>query len=209
MLIGCIALAGLPPFAGFFSKDEIIGAAWEHSKVLALLLLFTAFLTAYYTFRLYFRVFEGPELIPPDPGLDIDHALDISGVPHLADDAADEHKDGAAHGGHGGGHHHNHEPAVMIFPLVVLAVGAMLAGFFNWPAEHLGDFLGHSPSFALSYDTAEHRYAGTIEVNPVTFGQPTPAPPRCARPSTRRTSRSWSSACWSPPRACCWRISST
>src|SRR4029077_2649654 len=58
MLIGCLALAGFPFFSGFFSKDEIVGAAWLHSKVLGALMLFTAFLTAYYTFRLYFRVFE-------------------------------------------------------------------------------------------------------------------------------------------------------
>ena len=67
MLIGCLALAGFPFFSGFFSKDEIVGAAWLHNKLLGAVMLFTAFLTAYYTFRLYFRVFEGPEVIPPPP----------------------------------------------------------------------------------------------------------------------------------------------
>ena len=61
MLIGCLALAGFPLFSGFFSKDEIV--AGRHSAAssgLVLLMLFTGFLTAYYTFRLYFRVFQGP-----------------------------------------------------------------------------------------------------------------------------------------------------
>src|SRR5678809_1471936 len=54
MLIGCLALAGVPLLSGFFSKDEIVGHAWEDSVLLGLVLLLTAFLTAYYTFRLYF-----------------------------------------------------------------------------------------------------------------------------------------------------------
>jgi NADH-quinone oxidoreductase subunit L len=68
MLIGCCALAGVPLFSGFFSKDEIVSYAWMHSKLLGGVLLLTALLTAYYTFRLYFRVFEGPELIPAAVG---------------------------------------------------------------------------------------------------------------------------------------------
>ena len=67
MLIGCLALAGFPPFSGFFSKDEIVGAAWAMNRFIAAVMLFAAFLTAYYTFRLYFRVFEGPEILPEPP----------------------------------------------------------------------------------------------------------------------------------------------
>src|SRR5690606_15296988 len=67
MLIGCLALAGVPLFSGFFSKDEIVAAAWHRHIVLGVVMLFTAFLTAYYTFRLYFRVFEGPKLVPDAP----------------------------------------------------------------------------------------------------------------------------------------------
>src|SRR4051794_23995701 len=67
MLIGCLALAGVPPFAGFFSKDEIVAAAFERSVLAGVTLLITAFLTAYYPFRLYFRVFEGPLVVPPPP----------------------------------------------------------------------------------------------------------------------------------------------
>ena len=50
--------------------------------------------------------------------------------------------------------HHNHEPMIMILPLVVLAIGALLAGYLNWPKRTASaEFLGHSPSFA-GYDAA-------------------------------------------------------
>lgn len=58
-LIGCLAIAGIPPFSGFFSKDEILLHAYEHSKVLYAVGLFTAFLTAFYMFRLLFLTFFG------------------------------------------------------------------------------------------------------------------------------------------------------
>ena len=58
-LIGCLAISGIPPFSGFFSKDEILSHAYEHSKVLWVMGLFTAFLTAFYMFRLLFLAFFG------------------------------------------------------------------------------------------------------------------------------------------------------
>ncbi|RSK47330.1 NADH-quinone oxidoreductase subunit L [Hymenobacter rigui] len=57
--VGCLAIAGIPPFSGFFSKDEILLHAFEHSKVLYAVGLFTAFLTAFYMFRLLFLTFFG------------------------------------------------------------------------------------------------------------------------------------------------------
>ncbi|UPL49579.1 NADH-quinone oxidoreductase subunit L [Hymenobacter sublimis] len=58
-LIGCLAIAGIPPFSGFFSKDEILLHAYQHSKALYAVGLFTAFLTAFYMFRLLFLTFFG------------------------------------------------------------------------------------------------------------------------------------------------------
>ncbi|WP_303312268.1 NADH-quinone oxidoreductase subunit L [Hymenobacter sp. BT730] len=58
-LIGCLAIAGIPPFSGFFSKDEILLHVYEHNKVLYAVGLFTAFLTAFYMFRLLFLTFFG------------------------------------------------------------------------------------------------------------------------------------------------------
>jgi proton-translocating NADH-quinone oxidoreductase chain L len=62
-LIGCIAISGVPGFSGFFSKDEIIGSAFNwHGpghEVLGPLMIFTAGLTAFYMFRMYFMTFRG------------------------------------------------------------------------------------------------------------------------------------------------------
>ena len=58
-LIGCIAIAGIPPFSGFFSKDAILLSAFEKSPVLYAIALFTALLTAFYMFRLLFITFSG------------------------------------------------------------------------------------------------------------------------------------------------------
>jgi NADH-quinone oxidoreductase subunit L len=58
-LIGCIAIAGIPPFSGFFSKDAILLSAFEKSPLLYGVALFTALLTAFYMFRLFFITFTG------------------------------------------------------------------------------------------------------------------------------------------------------
>jgi len=57
--IGCIAISGVPPFSGFFSKDAILLSAFEKSPVLYGIALFTALLTAFYMFRLLFITFSG------------------------------------------------------------------------------------------------------------------------------------------------------
>lgn len=59
MLIGTIAIAGLPPFSGFFSKDEILAHVFEHNKVMWAIAVFGAFLTAFYMFRMLFLTFYG------------------------------------------------------------------------------------------------------------------------------------------------------
>ncbi|MEX0635699.1 MAG: NADH-quinone oxidoreductase subunit L, partial [Ferruginibacter sp.] len=58
-LIGCLAISGIPVFSGFFSKDEILAGAFGHSPLLYSIALFTAILTAFYMFRLYFISFRG------------------------------------------------------------------------------------------------------------------------------------------------------
>jgi len=147
MLIGCAALAGVPFLSGFFSKDAIVAAAFARSNILGGVMLFTALLTAYYTFRLYFQVFQGPLVIPEAPT--------------------------DAHGGHGGHDHeqkHNHEPMLMIAPLILLALGAVFAGYINWPNRHasFGDFLGQCPSLKQGYEVAKASYG---EVDAAALGQ--------------------------------------
>lgn len=56
-LIACLAIAGIPPFAGFFSKEEILMAAFHSNKLVFGVALFTAALTSFYMFRLYFSIF--------------------------------------------------------------------------------------------------------------------------------------------------------
>ncbi len=178
MLVGCLALAGVPIFAGFWSKDEILVSSWVYNKLIFLVLLFTAFLTAYYTFRLYFRVFQGPLVIPGGPadghahGHDDahDHASASASAVQSGDTAesgVDKHLEykspQTAH------HGHDHEPAIMIWPLIVLALGATLAGFLNWPKEGLGHFLSNSPSLTLSREVTDARYNAAY-VLPVPFG---------------------------------------
>jgi len=58
-LIGCIAIAGIPPFSGFFSKDEILSAAYAKNPIYYWVGVFTALLTAFYMFRLYAMTFRG------------------------------------------------------------------------------------------------------------------------------------------------------
>ena len=60
-LIACLAIAGIPPFAGFFSKDEILVAAKHHHMIYYVVESFVAGLTAFYMFRLYFGIFWGKE----------------------------------------------------------------------------------------------------------------------------------------------------
>lgn len=58
-LIGTIAISGIPPFAGFFSKDEILAAMWQQNKGLFIILALTSVMTTFYMFRLLFLTFFG------------------------------------------------------------------------------------------------------------------------------------------------------
>jgi len=60
-LIFCLAIAGIPPFSGFFSKDEILAATFDFNTWMGVVMTFTAGLTAFYMFRLYFNIFWGKE----------------------------------------------------------------------------------------------------------------------------------------------------
>jgi NADH-quinone oxidoreductase subunit L len=171
-------MSGLPFASGFFSKDEIVHAAFHGGTagrvLLGGVLLLTAFLTAYYTFRLYFRVFEGPLLVPAGHG----HGqTDDAEGSHEADAGPADHGHGRGGGSHGAGkhgdHHHNHEPMIMIAPLVILAVGAVLAGFLNWPGAFLGDLLGHSRSFQLTQMVADAKF-GPGQIEAAGLGQHAP-----------------------------------
>src|SRR5262245_9947026 len=164
MLIGTLAIAGIFPLSGFFSKDEILFRAFVHNKLIWGLAVVTAFMTAFYMFRLmsmtFFGGYRGPAWETAGPAAVATAAH--HGVPHPADAHAhgkahqkdhevshgpaephDPHRGAGAPGlddVHGGGHGHGpwhgpHEsPAPMTSPLMALAVGAIVAGFIGIPA---------------------------------------------------------------------------
>lgn len=188
MLIGCAALAGFPLLSGFWSKDEIIHASMsaghgDHPILAWLLwgvLTFTALMTAYYTFRVYFRVFEGPVVIPSRPPVenapDVEHAA-VHGQEHQTGHGHSAH--GHDSHGHDAHHHGSHEPMLMILPLLILAIGALFAGVINLPfnlgihAHSLGHFLGQSPSLQLAYQVASQGVSGEeLSTMQMHFGQP-------------------------------------
>jgi NADH-quinone oxidoreductase subunit L len=154
--IGCLALAGFPIItAGYWSKDEIIHAAGMRHTMIMLMLMVTALATAYYTFRVYFRVFWGENVVP-NAAADDDHG------------AAPDTNHGHDHADH----HHSHEPMLMIAPLAVLAIGALAAGLLNLPfsvaglpAHWLGSFLGQSGSFQAGF-------AGAMNAGAFNFADP-------------------------------------
>ena len=127
MTIATFAIAGIPPFAGFFSKDEILWRAYQASWVYWFIGLFTAFLTSFYMFRLWFMTFFGEYRGTAESHEDSAHDL------ALADTRAGAP---APHGhGHGDGHGGIHEsPRLMVIPLVVLAFLSFTGGWIGVPA---------------------------------------------------------------------------
>lgn len=135
MLIACIAIAGFPPLAGFFSKDEILATTFEHHGFLYFLGMAAATLTAFYMFRLYFMTFSGdyraahveghPESEPEHAGHDL-----IPGRLHL--DQGDAHSD-KAHGHHAESHDPHESPWSMTGVLWILAILAVVGGLVGLP----------------------------------------------------------------------------
>ena len=136
-IVGWLAIAGVPPFAGFWSKDEILLNAYEKSPVLWFIGLVTALLTAYYMARQVFLVFYGDERwqqaahAKSPAEAEPDHEPAAAGG-HGAG-APDER--GAGAGAHGDFKPHESPPS-MVFPLIVLAVMAAVGGILRTPLEH-------------------------------------------------------------------------
>jgi NADH-quinone oxidoreductase subunit L len=184
MLIGCLALAGVPLTSGFFSKDEILASSMKSNVLLGAIMMIAALMTAYYTFRVYFRVFEGPEVIPAPGGGGhgaghnplSGHGPDVLTVSALhglpAGHSSDGHGSSGAHGGDHDGHH-NHEPLIMIAPLAILAVGSIFAFLINFPGHNLATFLGASPSLQHSWlaATANTFKEKSAQIPAMPFGQ--------------------------------------
>jgi NADH-quinone oxidoreductase subunit L len=121
-LIACLAIAGVPPFAGFFSKEEILLAAFNSNPTIYYIALVTSGLTAFYMFRLYFGIFWNKE-------------AHVHTEPH--------HKGSF----------------VMSLPLIILAIGAALAGFI-----HFGSFVSSDGQ------PLESHFNPMFSIAPVTIG---------------------------------------
>lgn len=144
-LLGSLALIGTPFFAGFYSKDSIIeavheshlwGANFAYYAVLA-----GVFITAFYSFRMYFLVFHGNERYDQNP---------------------DAHHDDHGHDDHSHGHHDHkpHEsPWVVWLPLVLLAIPSVVIGFMTIEPMLFGEFFKN----AIFVDGAKHHAMKELE----------------------------------------------
>ena len=117
-LIGCIAISGIPPLAGFWSKDEILGEAFNTFPLLWGIGFLTAGMTAFYMFRLYFLTFEGSFR---GNNKDLQNELLISAGKDPEE--LEEHAIGVIH----------ESKWPMTMPLIVLAVPSVLIGFLGMP----------------------------------------------------------------------------
>ncbi len=125
-LFAALAISGMPPFAGFWSKDEILGSLLAQAQatgnigfyVLWALGLLTAGLTAFYMFRLFFGIFFG--------------AYRGEAVPAAHDDVEEEESEAAGHHGGRVRYYDIHEvPPVMSIPLIILAILSIIGGFIG------------------------------------------------------------------------------
>ena len=120
-LVACLAIAGIPPFAGFFSKEEILLAAYNSNKIVYGVALFTSGLTAFYMFRLYFSIFWNKQ--------------------------TEVHN------------HHGEAPFSMKFPLIILALCSVIAGFIPF-----GEYVSSDRT------TLESHFDPMFSIAPVAFG---------------------------------------
>jgi NADH-quinone oxidoreductase subunit L len=134
MGIATLAISGIPPLAGFWSKDEILWKAYQVSPVYWAIGVITAFLTSFYMFRLLYMTFFG----------------DYRG-------ATAEARSSHGHGPHGHGEPHE-SPLVMLAPLMILALLSLVGGFVGW-GNHFEHFL--APVFGTGEPAAEAASAAT------------------------------------------------
>ena len=147
-LLGSLALIGTPFFSGFYSKDSIIEAVHEShlwgSSFAYFAVLAGVFVTAFYSFRMYFLVFHGKERYDQNPDA------------HHDDHGHDAHD---AHGHDSHVHKPHESPLVVWLPLVLLAIPSVIIGFFTIDAMLYGDFLKDAISFNLDKHPAMREMA--------------------------------------------------
>jgi NADH-quinone oxidoreductase subunit L len=157
--IATIAIAGIPPFAGFFSKDEILGAVFHSpygGPVIWGIGVLTAGLTSFYMFRLWFMTFFGElKLGSVDLGEEAHAANAPAQAAHGSASHSHGHADDHSHG-HGGVHE---SPWVMLAPLVILAVLSFVGGWVG------------VPQFMRGHNEIEHFLAPVMQSGPSVAGE--------------------------------------
>ncbi len=158
-LIGTLAICGIPPFAGFWSKDEILGLAFQSNPVLWLIGWLTAGITAFYMFRMYFSTFEG-EFRGTNAAINEKiriEQLQLAGLSmgpgamSSKELVSEADHDASAHAEH---HSHSpHEsPITMTLPLLVLAVPSMLIGLVGTPFANYFEAFIHAPGEVVEHE---------------------------------------------------------
>ena len=137
-LVGNLAICGIFPFAGFWSKDEILGQAFTANSSLWFIGWLTAGLTAFYMFRMYFMTFEGEF-----------RGNDMAIRQRLLTEAGMTFAPGAMNAKEGEHHGHSnspHEsPLTMALPLVLLAIPSIAIGFVGMPWKNYFEEFIHAP----------------------------------------------------------------
>jgi NADH-quinone oxidoreductase subunit L len=207
-LLGSLALIGTPLFAGFYSKDSIIeavhlsklpGAGFAYFAVMA-----GVFVTAFYSFRMYFLVFHGKERYDQNPdahGHGDAHAAHFSDeepdVSHHDDHGKAKAHDAHAHDSHGHdahGHEKPHEsPWVVTVPLVALAIPSVLAGYL---------FIGPCCTATSSRIRSSSTWRSTRAWRRWPRNSMAPSPWRCT--ACRRPCSGWPSPGWRWRTTCTW-----
>ncbi|MEN3111772.1 NADH-quinone oxidoreductase subunit L [Uliginosibacterium paludis] len=154
-LLGSLALIGMPFFSGFYSKDAIIEAVRDShiagSGYAAFCVLAGVFVTAFYSFRMYFLVFHGKERF----GGHSDHDAHVKGG----------HDDADHHHGLAPGEKPHESPLVVTVPLILLALPSVLIGFFTIHPILVGDWFSGVIKVAEHHDSLEelrHGFDGSI-----------------------------------------------
>ncbi|RDU96414.1 NADH-quinone oxidoreductase subunit L [Trinickia dinghuensis] len=152
-LMGTLALCGTPFFAGFYSKDSIIdavglshlpGSGFAYFAVVA-----SVFVTALYSFRMYFMVFHGEERFRHPQDFGNGHGAESSAHGGNGHDAHghDDHGHGHGHDDHGHAHEPHETPWVVWVPLVLLAIPSVIIGAIAIGPMIYGNFFAHGVAF--------------------------------------------------------------
>lgn len=154
-LIGTLAICGIPPFAGFWSKDEILGTAFAANPALWVVGWLTAGMTAFYMFRMYFSTFEGEfrgtdstiqkQLLAAANGPNYAFGPGAMNPQELVAEAED-HAHDDHHGDHGHSDSPHESPWSMTIPLITLAVPSVLIGLLGTPFGNYFEEFIHAPS---------------------------------------------------------------